>query len=118
MTKLLIALATLLPVAVLADGPAAEPSPFTPLIMLGVFVVIFYLMVWRPQSKRTKEHKQLMAALGKGEEVVTTGGICGKITKVSDDTEFVVVEVASGVEMKFQKSSIHATLPKGTLKGI
>lgn len=116
MTKLLIALASLLPVAALAEGPAAEPSPFTPLIMLGVFVVIFYLMVWRPQSKRNKEHKNLMAALGKGEEVVTTGGICGKIVKVNE--EFVVIEVADGVELKFQKSSIHATLPKGTLKGI
>ncbi len=80
------------------------------------FLVIFYLMIWRPQAKRAKEQKNLLGSLQKGDEVVTTGGIAGKITKVSD--AFVVLEVSDTVEMKFQKGAIAATLPKGTLKAI
>lgn len=116
MKKLIVAALSMAPVLAMAEAaPTAAPA-WSPLIMLGVFVVIFYLMVWRPQSKRTKEHKSLLENLGKGDEVVTTGGICGKVAKVSDD--FITVEVAENVELKFQKASIHATLPKGTLKGI
>lgn len=73
-------------------------------------------MIWRPQAKRAKEQKNLLSSLQKGDEVVTTGGIAGKITKVSD--AFVVLEVSDTVEMKFQKGAIAATLPKGTLKAI
>ena len=79
-------------------------------------VVIFYFLIWRPQAKRAKEQKNLLGSLQKGDEVVTTGGIAGKITKVSD--AFVVLEVSDTVEMKFQKGAIAATLPKGTLKAI
>jgi preprotein translocase subunit YajC len=86
------------------------------ILMLVGFVVIFYLMIWRPQSKRAKEHKNLLAGLQKGDEVVTGGGMTGKVTKVADD--FVVLEVADNVELKFQKAAIVATLPKGTLKAI
>ena len=73
-------------------------------------------MIWRPQAKRAKEQKNLLSALQKGDEVVTNGGIAGKIVKVSDD--FVVLEVSDSVELKFQKGAIAATLPKGTLKAI
>jgi protein translocase subunit yajC len=73
-------------------------------------------MIWRPQSKRAKEQKNLLSNLQKGDEVVTNGGIAGKIVKVSDD--FVVLEVSDTVELKFQKGAIAATLPKGTLKAI
>ncbi len=79
-------------------------------IFLVGFLVIFYLMIWRPQAKRAKEQKNLLSSLQKGDEVVTTGGIAGKITKVADD--FVVLEVSDTVEMKFQKGAIAATLPK------
>jgi len=85
-------------------------------IFLVGFVVIFFLMIWRPQAKRAKEHKNLMGSLQKGDEVVTSGGIAGKISKVSDD--FVVIEVSDTVELKIQKAAIAATLPKGTLKAI
>jgi preprotein translocase subunit YajC len=95
---------------------AAGPSPIPSFIMLGLFIVIFYFLLWRPQAKRQKEHKSLMASLNKGDEVVTVGGVAGKITKVTDD--FVVVEVADNVELKVQKSSVSATLVKGTLKQI
>ena len=100
-----------------AAAPAAGPAGtgFEWIFLVG-FLVIFYLMIWRPQAKRAKEHKNLMAGLQKGDEVVTSGGIAGKITKVADD--FVVLEVSDTVEMKFQKGAIAATLPKGTLKAI
>ncbi len=116
MKKWSLIIATLFPVSALAQTAGSEAPVWSPLLMLGIFVVIFYLMVWRPQSKRTKEHKQLMGALAKGDEVMTTGGICGKVVRVTDD--FVVVEVADKVELKFQKPSVNAILPKGTLKGI
>ncbi|WP_271410909.1 preprotein translocase subunit YajC [Pseudomonas sp. Q1-7] len=96
-----------------AAGPAG--TGFEWVFLIG-FLVIFYLMIWRPQAKRAKEHKSLLAGLQKGDEVVTSGGIAGKVTKVSDD--FVVIEVSDSVELKFQKAAIAATLPKGTLKAI
>ncbi|VXC99343.1 SecYEG protein translocase auxillary subunit [Pseudomonas sp. 8Z] len=96
-----------------AVGPAS--TGFEWVFLVG-FLVIFYLMIWRPQAKRAKEHKNLLGGLQKGDEVVTNGGIAGKVTKVADD--FVVVEVSDNVELKFQKQAIAATLPKGTLKAI
>lgn len=99
-----------------APGAAAPGSDMMGILMLVGFVVIFYLMIWRPQSKRAKEHKNLLAGLQKGDEVVTGGGMTGKVVKVADD--FVVLEVADNVELKFQKAAIVAALPKGTLKAI
>ena len=105
-----------------AMADAAAPAAAGPLgggfewIFLVGFLVIFYLMIWRPQAKRAKEHKNLLGGLQKGDEVVTSGGIIGKVTKVTDD--FVVVEISDNVELKFQKQAIAATLPKGTLKSI
>ncbi|MBG6435214.1 preprotein translocase subunit YajC [Pseudomonas aeruginosa] len=96
-----------------AAGPAG--TGFEWVFLVG-FLVIFYLMIWRPQAKRAKEHKNLLGNLQKGDEVVTSGGIAGKVTKVADD--FVVVEVSDNVELKFQKAAIAAPLPKGTLKAI
>ncbi|MEO4047613.1 preprotein translocase subunit YajC [Pseudomonas sp. CAU 1711] len=102
-----------------AAAPAAAAGPagsgFEWVFLIG-FLVIFYLMIWRPQAKRAKEHKNLLGSLQKGDEVVTSGGIVGKVNKVTDD--FVVVEIADNVELKFQKQAIAATLPKGTLKSI
>ncbi|AUF95020.1 preprotein translocase subunit YajC [Pseudomonas sp. 02C 26] len=100
-----------------AAAPAAAPmgGGFEWIFLVG-FLVIFYLMIWRPQAKRAKEQKNLLGNLQKGDEVVTNGGIAGKIVKVSDD--FVVLEVSDTVEMKFQKGAVAATLPKGTLKAI
>ncbi|MDD1967167.1 preprotein translocase subunit YajC [Pseudomonas abietaniphila] len=96
-----------------AAGPAG--SGFEWIFLVG-FLVIFYLMIWRPQAKRAKEQKNLLGNLQKGDEVVTSGGIAGKINKVTDD--FVVIEVSDTVELKIQKGAIAATLPKGTLKAI
>jgi len=98
-----------------ADG-TAQQSPWTSFIFLGGFILIFYFMLIRPQSKRAKEHKALIEAIGKGDEVITAGGILGKVTKV--DEQYVAIVVADNVELKMQKSSVSAVLPKGTIKSI
>lgn len=96
-----------------AAGPAGDLSG---LIFLVGFAAIFYFMVWRPQSKRAKEHKALVADLAKGDEVVTSAGLLGKVTKIDED--YVVLSVSDNVELKFQKMHIAAALPKGTIKDI
>ena len=84
-------------------------------LMIGLFV-LFYVMFLRPQRKRQKEHREMVAALNKGDEVVTTSGILGKIVKLEEN--FLVLQVAEKVELKFQRSHVNAVLPKGTLKSI
>ena len=84
-----------------------------PLILM--FVVLWFLMI-RPQMKKAKEHKALIAALARGDEVVTQGGIVGRITKVGES--YVSVEIAEGTEVVIQKPSIGLVLPKGTLKSL
>lgn len=98
-----------------AEGGPGGPGSMDLLLLVG-FVAIFYFLLWRPQSKRRKEHQTLMSSLNKGDEVVTTGGIVGQITKVEDD--FVGLKVAENIELRVQKSSVGATLPKGTLKSL
>lgn len=98
-----------------AGAPSGDAGLIN-LLFLGGFVLIFYFLLWRPQSKRRKEHQALMGGLQKGDEVVTAGGIVGVINKVEDD--FVKVQVAGNVEMRIQKSAVGATLPKGTIKSL
>lgn len=86
------------------------------IMMTGIFILFMYFVMWRPQSKRAKEHRNLIGSLAKGDEVVTAGGILGKISKVSD--AYVVLSLADNVEITLQKSSIANALPKGTLKSI
>nr|WP_245555295.1 preprotein translocase subunit YajC [Hahella ganghwensis] len=86
------------------------------ILFLGGFVLIFYFLVWRPQSKRAKEHRELVGGLGKGDEVLINGGVAGKIVRVKDD--FIVVEISDNVEIKVQKAAVTTALPKGTLKDI
>jgi preprotein translocase subunit YajC len=82
-----------------------------PLVLM--FVVLYFVMI-RPQMKRQKEHKAMVDALAKGDEVVTSGGMLGKVTKIGET--FVHVEVASGVELQVQRSAVTQVLPKGTFK--
>jgi preprotein translocase subunit YajC len=98
-------------------GAAADPTGglMSLLPMILMFVVLWFLMV-RPQMKKAKEHKALIAALAKGDEVVTQGGILGRIAKVGDT--YVTVEIAAGTEVAVQKPSISLVLPKGTLKSL
>lgn len=96
-------------------APAQQSNPFGLIIMMGLFFVIFYFMLIRPQSKRAKEHRAMMAALAAGDEVVTGGGLLGKIVDVSDN--MVTLEIADGVRVKVQKVQVTGLMPKGTLKG-
>ncbi|WP_166263721.1 preprotein translocase subunit YajC [Marinobacter caseinilyticus] len=114
---LFVALLALVPGLAFAQDPAGQGmSVIGQVIFFAGFILIFYLLIWRPQSKRAKEHKALMSGLDKGDEIVTSGGVAGKITKVTDD--FLVVEIAENVEVKVQKVAVAAALPKGTLKDI
>ena len=83
--------------------------------LIAIFGAMYFLLL-RPQRKRQKEHANLVEALGKGDEVVMTSGMLGKITKLEGD--YVVLEVSNNLELKFQKSAVHAVLPKGTIKAI
>ncbi len=84
------------------------------LIMIGIFFLIMYFLLIRPQQKRAKEHKNLLSSLTKGDEIITSGGILGKITDVGDS--FVTLEVQDGVTIKVQKQSVSSVMPKGTIK--
>lgn len=99
-----------------AQGAAGAPAgmeflQFAPIVLM--FVVLYFLMI-RPQMKKQKEHRNMVAAVAKGDEIVTSGGLLGKITNVSE--HYVAVEIASGVEIQLQKPAISAVLPKGTLR--
>lgn len=96
-----------------AAGPMDSVMQFLPIILM--FAVLYFLMV-RPQMKKAKEHKALLEALSKGDEVVTQGGLTGRITKVGDD--FVSISIADNVEIQMQKGAITLVLPKGTLKNL
>jgi preprotein translocase subunit YajC len=100
---------TVAPAAVQAEG-----GGMSILIMFAIFFVFIYFGIWRPQNKRTKEHQQLMTSLNRGDEVVTSGGILGRISKVND--QHLTLTIASNVDIAIQKSSIVSVLPKGTLK--
>lgn len=102
--------------ALAAAAPAAGGGGFFPpeIIMLALFVAIFYFMIWRPSAKQRKEREELLSSLEKGVEVITAGGLTGTLVRVEAD--FVMIRVANGIEFRFSKSSVTATLPKGTLK--
>jgi preprotein translocase subunit YajC len=94
-------------------GALGNLASFLPIILM--FVVLYFLMI-RPQMKRQKEQKAMMDALGKGDEVVTSGGVLGRITKVSD--AYITIEVSEGTEMIVQKGAITTLLPKGTMRPV
>ena len=89
-------------------------SSFMSLLPLVLMFVVLYFVMIRPQMKRQKEHKAMIEALAKGDEVVTSGGMLGRVTKLGET--FVSVEVASGVELQVQRSAVAQVLPKGTFK--
>jgi preprotein translocase subunit YajC len=95
-------------------GGATSSGGMQMLIFMGLFFVVFYFLLIRPQNKRAKEHRAMLAALAVGNEVVTTGGILGKVTEVSES--FVSLEIASGVTIKVQRNQIAGLMPTGTIK--
>ena len=97
-----------------AGGDAAASwTSFLPIILM--FVLLYFMMI-RPQMKRQKEHKTMLEALQKGDEVITSGGVLGRVNKVNDG--YVSLEIAANTEVQVQKSAVQTLLPKGTLKNI
>ena len=102
------------PLFVIAQAaPAPAGGSFPLLLMAVVFGAMYFLMI-RPQTKRQKEHRAMLEALAKGDEVVTNGGIAGRITELGES--FLSIEIASNIKVKLQKGSVSQVLPKGTLK--
>ncbi len=97
-----------------AQNGAAGQNQLLGFLPLIVIFVLFYFMLIRPQAKKQKEHRQMVEALAVGDEVVTAGGVLGKITELGE--QFVTIEVADGVRLKVQRHTIGAVLPKGTMK--
>lgn len=101
----------------LAQTPSATPGgdlmAFLPMIL--IFVVFYFLLI-RPQQKKSKEHRTMLEALQKGDEVVTAGGVVGRVSKLTD--QYAAIEIAPSVEINVQRSAIAQLLPKGTIKAL
>jgi preprotein translocase subunit YajC len=97
-----------------AQTAPGQPSALMQFLPLVLIFVVFYFLLIRPQTKRAKEHRAMVAAIEVGAEVVTNGGILGKVTEVTE--QFLTIEIASGVNIKLQRHAIAQILPKGTLK--
>ena len=107
-------MSALIPTAWAQAGAASASGQIAPLLMIVVFIGIFYFLLIRPQQKKAKEHQTLISQLAVGNEVVTSGGILGRVTEVGDS--FVTLEIADGVRIKVQKVQVTSLMPKGTLK--
>ena len=98
-----------------AAGQPAAGGGWEMLIMLAIFGLVFYFLIYRPQAKRVKEHKSLMSMMAKGD---TQGGLVGKIVKISEEKDFIVISLNEQAEVTVQKSAVSAVLPKGTMKSL
>jgi len=100
---------------------AAEGQPdgsMSFILMMVVFAAIFYFMIYRPQAKRTKAHKSLMESIGKGDEVLTQGGLIGRVVKVNTENDYLQIELNENNIISIKRDYVTAVLPKGTLKSI
>ncbi len=103
--------------ALAQTAPAADTgSTLMALLPLVLFAVVFYFLLIRPQAKRQKEHQQMIDALTKGDEIVTVGGIAGRVMELGDN--FALVEIADGVQVKIRRTTVESVLPKGSLKDL
>jgi preprotein translocase subunit YajC len=98
-----------------SGAPAGGEMGLLNLLFPIVLIAAFYFLLIRPQTKRAKEHKQMVEALKKGDEIVTGGGVLGRITEIGEN--FLQVEIADGVQIKVQKQAVGSLMPKGTFKG-
>jgi preprotein translocase subunit YajC len=96
-------------------APGATAGTLGTILPLVLIFVVFYFLLIRPQTKRAKEHREMVAKLASGDEVVTTGGVLGRISEVGE--HFVTLQVSSGVAIQVQKFQIAQLMPKGTFKG-
>jgi preprotein translocase subunit YajC len=99
-----------------AAPAAGQPGMLAQILPLGLLLVVFYFLLIRPQMKRAKEQKAMIEALQKGDEVITAGGVLGRISKLGE--AYVTVEIAPNTEISLQKAAVQTVLPKGTLKSI
>lgn len=99
-----------------AQGAGATGGGIESIVLIVLMFAVLYFLMIRPQMKRAKEHKAMIDALQKGDEVITTGGILGRITKISEG--YVTLEIANGIEVQVQRPAVQIVLPKGTLKTI
>ncbi len=99
-----------------APAAAGQPDLLSQLMVFGGIFLIFYFLFIRPQNKKLKEHKAMTEALKKGDEVLTNGGVLGKITALHEN--FVTVEIAEGTQVHVQRQSIASLMPKGTIKSV
>jgi preprotein translocase subunit YajC len=99
-----------------SEGGQSGGFDFTAILPLIIMFVIFYFLLIRPQQKKAKEHKSLIQALKKGDEVITNGGLLAKVTDVGDN--YLTCEIAEKVEIKLQSHAVSTVLPKGTIKGL
>lgn len=99
-----------------AQGGSGQSGSLLGFLPLIVIFVLFYFLLIRPQSKKQKEHRAMVDALSSGDEVITGGGVLGKVTDVGE--QFVTVEIANNVQVKVQKHTVAAVLPKGTVKSV
>ncbi|WP_366515621.1 preprotein translocase subunit YajC [Solimonas marina] len=103
-----------------AQAASTAASPTSPQSLLGAFwpllvmIPLFYFLLIRPQSKRNREHREMLAKIAKGDEVVTTGGMAGKVVGLGEN--YMTIEIADNVQVKVQRSAVTGVLPKGTLK--
>ena len=103
-----------IPSAYAQAAGAPQPNVFVQMLPLVLIFVVFYFLLIRPQAKRAKEHKAMVTALSVGDEVVTSGGILGRIAEAGE--QYLTVEVAEGVRVKVQRHTVTSLLPKGTVK--
>ena len=99
-----------------AQGAPPQGGGSSFFFMMLAFFAIFYFLLIRPQKKQANEHKQMLEALAKGDEIVTSGGMLGRINKI--DENFIAVKIAKDIEIKIQRHAISTVLPKGTIKGL
>ena len=104
----------LIPTAYAQSAGGQPQGGFGMLVFPVILIAIMYFLMIRPQMKRQKEHRAMLDKLGKGDEVITNGGIAGTVTEIGEN--FISVEIASGVQVRIQKGAIASVLPKGTLK--
>jgi len=105
-----------IPEAIAQNGASSGGDMLQALFFPILLLVVFYFLLIRPQQKRAKEHKQLVESLKKGDEVVTSGGLLGKVLDVGDN--FILVEAGEGIQLKVQRQAVSAVMPKGTTKSL
>lgn len=103
--------------ALAAAGSPPQGNPYSLVIMLVLFGLIFYFMILRPQQKRAKDHKNLMDSISKGDEVLTNGGLVGRVTKVAE-TGYMAIALNDTIEVVIKRDFVAAVLPKGTMKAL